>query len=76
MRQGYPSGSRTVSQLKSPQKGEAKESTPRRLRRMHGVHTLIWIGPGAAVSWFLRNSVPWVTFMSWYAIVMTSIDGW
>jgi hypothetical protein len=32
---------------------------------------LVWLGPGAVVSWFLKASVPWVTFMSLYAIVIS-----
>ncbi len=31
----------------------------------------VWLIPGAILSWLMRSSVPWVTFMSWYAIVVS-----
>lgn len=37
---------------------------------------MIWLGPGAVASWLLKDSVPWVSFMSWYAIVVTHATGW
>jgi hypothetical protein len=36
----------------------------------------LWVIPGVPVSWFLKSSVPWVVFMSWYAIVATHVAGW
>ena len=45
-------------------------------RRTHFWATLIWIGPGAAASWLLKDSVPWVVMMSWYAIVVSHATGW
>jgi hypothetical protein len=47
-----------------------------RLRRIHGGSVLVWAAPGAVVSWLLKDSVAWVTFMSWYAIVVTHIGAW
>lgn len=34
-------------------------------RRIYGWAVIVWIGPGAVASWFLRDSVPWVTLMNW-----------
>jgi len=31
----------------------------------------IWLVPGAFISWLFKDSVPWVTAMSWYAIVIS-----
>lgn len=47
-----------------------------RLRRVHGCSVLLWIGPGGFVSWLLKDSVAWVTFMSLYAIVVAHIGAW
>jgi hypothetical protein len=45
-------------------------------RRFHFWSLVLWMGPGAVASWLLRDSVPWVSFMSWYAIVVTHLGGW
>lgn len=45
-------------------------------RQLYGWAVIIWLGPGAIVSWILRDSVPWVNFMSWYAIVVTHATMW
>lgn len=45
-------------------------------RRIYGWAVIVWLGPGAVASWFLRDSVPWVSFMSWYAIVITHATMW
>ncbi len=29
----------------------------------------LWAGPGAILSYVLKDSVPWVVFMSWFAII-------
>jgi len=31
----------------------------------------LWWGPGLAVSWWLRDSIAWVNFLSIYAILRT-----
>lgn len=48
----------------------------RRLRHTHGVAFLVWLVPGAAMSWWLKDSVAWVTLMSWYAIVVSHVGAW
>lgn len=45
-------------------------------RQIHLLGFFIWLGPGAVASWFLKDSVPWVNFMSWYAIVITHATGY
>lgn len=39
--------------------------------RSHFWLFLIWLGPGAVVSFLLRDWLPWTAFMSWYAIIVT-----
>lgn len=46
------------------------------MRRLNLYLTLVWLGPGAAASWLLRDSVPWVVMMSWYAIVVSHVAAW
>jgi len=41
-------------------------------RRFAIARLIFWLLPGAVLSWFLRDSIPWVTFMSWYALVESS----
>lgn len=38
-------------------------------RRIHFAVFLIWLGPGAAGSWFWAHSLAWIVFMSWFACV-------
>lgn len=38
--------------------------------------TVVWLLPGAVIAFWLRHSIPWVTFMSWYAIVVSHVAGW
>lgn len=45
-------------------------------RRIHLGLTLAWLGPGALAAWLLRNSVPFVVLMSWYAIVVSHVAAW
>ena len=45
-------------------------------RRLHLIATLIWLIPGAVAAWFLKDSVPFVVLMSWYAIVVSHLAGW
>jgi hypothetical protein len=37
---------------------------------------VLWIMPGLPVSWYLKDSVPWVVFLSVYAIIATHNAGW
>lgn len=50
--------------------------TARTRRRIHLALTLGWLGPGALAAWLLRSSVPFVVFLSWYAIVVSHLAGW
>lgn len=50
--------------------------TAHRLRRFHAWHLFVWIIPGGIASWLLRDSVAWVSFLSWYAICITSLTTW
>lgn len=45
-------------------------------RRFHMFWFLIWLGPGAVISWFARNSVPWVVFMSWWAAAYAPLSAY
>jgi hypothetical protein len=37
---------------------------------------VLWIFPGLPISFALRNSVPWIVFLSVYAIIATHNAGW
>ena len=37
---------------------------------------MLWICPGLPVSYYLKQSVPWVVFMSAYAIIASHLAGW
>jgi hypothetical protein len=50
--------------------------TPRWGRRIHLTMMCLWIFPGLPVSWWLRESVPWLVFMSWYALLVGHWSGW
>lgn len=45
-------------------------------RKLYLVALMVWAGPGAVASWVLRDSVAWVTAMSWYAIVVAHGTMW
>lgn len=45
-------------------------------RRFHLWSLVVWCTAGATLTVLLRGSVPWVNFMSWYAIVITHATGW
>lgn len=45
-------------------------------RRIHFWLLVIWVFVGLPVSWVLKQSVPWVVFLSVYAIVATHAAGW
>jgi hypothetical protein len=46
------------------------------VRKLNAILTLVWLGPGLVVSWLLKDSVPWVVGMSWYAIVVSHLAAW
>ncbi len=45
-------------------------------RRFHLWALVLWMGPGAVVSWLAKDSVPWVAFMSLYAIWTGHFGAW
>jgi hypothetical protein len=45
-------------------------------RRIHLTLMLLWVVPGIPISYLLRNSVPWLVFLSVYAIVVGHASGW
>lgn len=45
-------------------------------RRVHLGLLIIWVFVGLPVSFVLRQSVPWLVFLSVYAIVATHWAGW
>lgn len=45
-------------------------------RKIHLALMSLWIVPGIPISFWLRNSVPWLVFLSVYAIVVGHWSGW
>lgn len=45
-------------------------------RRLHLALMGLWIIPGLPVSYLLRQSVPWLVFLSVYAIIVGHWSGW
>lgn len=45
-------------------------------RRLHLGALALWIFPGLPLSFWLRNSVPWLVFLSVYAIIVGHWSGW
>jgi VanZ family protein len=45
-------------------------------RRINFWLMVLWIFPGLPISFALRNSVPWIVFLSVYAIIATHNAGW
>jgi hypothetical protein len=45
-------------------------------RKIHLALLILWIVPGLPLSWYLKNSVPWVVFLSVYAVIATHWAGW
>lgn len=45
-------------------------------RRIHFWLLILWIVPGLPLSWVLRQSIPWLVFISVYAIIATHWAGW
>lgn len=50
--------------------------SPQRGRRIHLAAMAIWIVVGLPVSYVLRQSVPWLVFLSVYAIIVGHWSGW
>jgi hypothetical protein len=46
------------------------------MRRFNFWAMLLWIFPGVPISFILKDSVPWVVFLSVYAIIATHMAGW
>jgi hypothetical protein len=45
-------------------------------RKIHLALMGVWIVPGIPLSFYLRHSVPWLVFLSVYAIVVGHWSGW
>jgi len=50
--------------------------TPHTGRRVHLALLLTWLLIGTPVSLWLRHSIPWLVFLSVYAIVVGHWSGW
>lgn len=50
--------------------------TPETGRRIHLGLLIVWTVVGLPVSFVLRESVPWLVFLSVYAIVVGHWSGW
>lgn len=50
--------------------------SPRIGRRIHLVLMLSWVVIGLPISYALRFSVPWLVFLSVYAIIVGHWSGW
>lgn len=49
--------------------------SPRMGRRIHLILMGLWVIPGLPISWYLRESVPWLVFLSAYAIFVGHWSG-
>jgi hypothetical protein len=45
-------------------------------RKIHLALLILWVFPGLPISFWLRESVPWVVFLSVYAVIATHWAGW
>jgi predicted alpha/beta hydrolase len=45
-------------------------------RRIHLALLVVWTVVGIPVSYWLRQSVPWLVFLSVYAIIVGHASGW
>jgi predicted alpha/beta hydrolase len=45
-------------------------------RRIHLALLTLWTVVGIPVSWYLKESVPWLVFLSVYAIIVSHAAGW
>lgn len=50
--------------------------TPQTGRRIHLAMLLAWLVVGVPVSYWLRQSIAWLVFLSVYAIVVGHWSGW
>lgn len=50
--------------------------SPRSGRRVHLSLLIVWVVVGLPVSYLLRSSVPWLVFLSVYAIIVGHWSGW
>lgn len=50
--------------------------TPETGRRIHLAMLLAWIIVGIPISMWLRQSIPWIVFLSVYAIIVGHWSGW
>ncbi len=50
--------------------------SPHKGRRIHLALMALWILPGIPISFYLRASVPWLVFLSVYAIIVGHASGW
>lgn len=50
--------------------------SPKAGRRVHLILLFLWVVPGIPVSLYLRNSIPWLVFLSVYAIIVGHWSGW
>lgn len=48
----------------------------RHRRAFHLGVALVWLGPGAIVSVILKDSVPWIVGMSWFACLYAAVSAW
>lgn len=46
------------------------------MRRIHFWLMVIWVVPGIPVSIWLKDSIPWLVFLSVYAILASHWAGW
>lgn len=45
-------------------------------RRIHLALMLVWLFVGLPISFVLRESVPWLVFISVYAVIVGHASGW
>lgn len=50
--------------------------SPRIGRRAHLAALAIWLVPGLPLSFYWRFWIPWLVFMSWYAIIVGHLSGY
>jgi hypothetical protein len=46
------------------------------MQKVHLGLLIAWVAVGLPLSWLLKDSVPWVVFMSVYTIIATHWTGW
>lgn len=47
-----------------------------RTQRIHFWLIILWFMPGLPISYFLRESIAWLVFLSVYAIIASHWAGW